>query len=52
MGWVEENKSPYFFVVNLESADPDKNLGETGLAITNGILRQLGFSQGKKQGKK
>jgi beta-lactamase class D len=48
MGWVEENKSPYFFVVNLESANRDKNLGETGLTITKGILRQLGFSQDKK----
>ena len=48
MGWAEENKSPYFFVVNLESADPVKNLGEAGLAITKSILRQLGFSQTKK----
>jgi hypothetical protein len=35
-------------VVNLESADPNKNLNEAGLTITKGILRQLGFSQGKK----
>jgi beta-lactamase class D len=48
IGWAEENKSPYFFVVNLESADPNKDLAGTGLAITKGILRQLGFSQGKK----
>ncbi|HEV3327062.1 MAG TPA: penicillin-binding transpeptidase domain-containing protein [Puia sp.] len=48
MGWAEVNKSPYFFVVNLESADPNKNLNEAGLTITKGILRQLGFSQGKK----
>ena len=25
MGWVEENKHPYFFVVNLESAGPSVN---------------------------
>jgi len=48
MGWVEENKHPYFFVVNLESADPNKDLGETGLTIAKGILQQLGFFQGKK----
>jgi beta-lactamase class D len=48
MGWVEENKHPYFFVVNLESADPQKDLGGAGLSIARGILQQLGFFQGKK----
>ncbi len=48
MGWVEENKHPYFFVVNLESDNPEKNLGEAGLTIAKGILKQLGFFQGKK----
>jgi len=48
MGWVEENKHPYFFVVNLESADPNKDLGAAGLTIAKGILQQLGFFQGKK----
>ena len=48
MGWVEENKHPYFFVVNLESTDPNKDLGAAGLTIAKGILQQLGFFQGKK----
>ena len=48
MGWVEENKHPYFFVVNLESADPHKDLGAAGLTIAKGILQELGFFQGKK----
>ena len=48
MGWVEENKHPYFFVVNLESADPHKDLGAAGLTIAKEILQQLGFFQGKK----
>ena len=48
MGWVEENKHPYFFVINLESPDPNKNLSESGLSIAKGILLQLGFFQGKK----
>ena len=48
MGWVEENKHPYFFVVNLESPDPNKDLGAAGLAIAKEILQQLGFFQGKK----
>jgi len=48
MGWVEENKHPYFFVVSLESADPRKDLGAAGLSIARGILQQLGFFLGKK----
>ena len=48
MGWVEENKHPYFFVVNLESADTTKDLRQTGLVIAKKILRQEGFFEGKK----
>lgn len=48
MGWVEENKHPYFFVVNLESADSTRDLSDAGLTIAKGILKQLGFFQGKK----
>jgi beta-lactamase class D len=48
MGWVEENKHPYFFVVNLESADPAKDLRQTGLVIAKNILQQQGFFEGKK----
>ena len=48
MGWVEENKHPYFFVVNLESADPTRDLRQTGLAIAKKILQQQGFFEGKK----
>ncbi|HTR30399.1 MAG TPA: penicillin-binding transpeptidase domain-containing protein [Puia sp.] len=48
MGWVEENKHPYFFVVNLESADPTKDLRETGLVIVKKILHEQGFFEGKK----
>jgi beta-lactamase class D len=48
LGWVEENKHPYFFVISLESPDPTANLPATGLSIAKGILTQLGFFQGKK----
>jgi beta-lactamase class D len=48
MGWVEENKHPYFFVLNLESADATKDLRQTGLVIVKKILRQEGFFEGKK----
>jgi beta-lactamase class D len=48
MGWVEENKHPYFFVVNVESADGTKDLRQTGLVIAKKILQQMGFFEGKK----
>lgn len=48
MGWVEENKHPYFFVLNLESPDPGKDLQQTGLVIVRAILQQLGLFSGKK----
>lgn len=48
MGWVEENKHPYFFVLNLESAKDAKELPNTGLQIVKSILRPMGFFEGKK----
>jgi beta-lactamase class D len=48
MGWEEENKHPYFFVLNLESADTTRDLRQTGLVIAKKILRQEGFFEGKK----
>ncbi len=48
MGWVEENKHPYFFVLNLESADPQKDLQQAGLQIAKSIFTQLGFFNGTK----
>jgi beta-lactamase class D len=48
LGWVEENKHPYFFVVNLESSDASADLGASGLKIVRGVLGQWGFFQGKK----
>lgn len=48
MGWIEENKHPYFFVMNLESEDPKADIQIKGFQIVKGILRQLGFFEGKK----
>jgi len=48
MGWVEENKHPYFFVVNMESADTKKDLSVIGLQIVKSILKPMGFFDGKK----
>jgi beta-lactamase class D len=48
VGWEEENKHPYFFVINLESADTTKDLSVTGLQIVKSVLRPMGFFEGKK----
>lgn len=48
LGWVEENKHPYFFVVNLESEDQSKDLGAIGLQIVKKALTPMGFFEGKK----
>jgi len=47
-GWIEENKNPYFFVLNLDSPDPNKDTRSAGLSILKNILKQQGFFQGKK----
>lgn len=48
VGWIEENKHPYFFVLQIES--PDKNYDMTNVRITilKEILKQYGFMEGKK----
>jgi len=48
MGWIEENKHPYFFVLNLESTGPNLDMPNTGLPVLRSMLGQLGFFQGKK----
>jgi beta-lactamase class D len=48
VGWIEENKHPYFFVLNLGSADPNLDLTNVRLLILRGILKQMGFFEGKK----
>src|SRR5688500_2817320 len=45
-GWVEENKHPYFFVLNLESADPNADIPTIRMKILKDILAQLGFLKG------
>lgn len=50
VGWIEEGpqQKPYFFVLNLESADPNANLIPVRIAILKDILKHLGYMQGKK----
>lgn len=47
LGWVEENRHVYFFVMNAESLQPD--VAPDALTKTlKSILTELGFLQGKK----
>lgn len=46
VGWVEENKHPYFFALNLDGAH-DTTMPVVRMNILKGILKQLGYLQGK-----
>ena len=47
VGWVEENRHPYFFVTLIRSPDAAIDMKAVRLNITKGILKQLGFFEGK-----
>ncbi|MEO6233494.1 MAG: class D beta-lactamase [Ferruginibacter sp.] len=47
VGWIEENKHPYFFVTLVKSSDPNVDMKAIRLKITNDILKQFGFFNGK-----
>jgi beta-lactamase class D len=47
IGWIEENKHPYFFVTFVKTPDPTKDINKIRLQITKGILKKLGFFEGK-----
>ncbi|ULQ56195.1 class D beta-lactamase [Flavihumibacter rivuli] len=48
IGWIEENKHPYFFVLQVSSKDPDAKMDVIRMNILKGILKQMGFMEGKK----
>ena len=48
VGWIEENKHPYLFVLNLESKDKNLDMPGVRMKILKDILTQLGFMLGKK----
>jgi len=47
VGWVEENQHPYFFVLNVEGPH-NTDMLTVRKNILTGILKQLGFFEGKK----
>jgi beta-lactamase class D len=48
VGWIEENRHPYFFVLNLESANKDFDMPTVRMKILKDILADLGFMKGNK----
>ncbi len=46
-GWIEENQHPYFFVLNVEGPH-DTDMLTVRMNILKGILKQMGFFEGKK----
>lgn len=47
VGWIEENRHPYFFVLNIESPDPNFDMPTVRMKILKGILKQQGFFEGR-----
>jgi beta-lactamase class D len=47
VGWIEENRHPYFFVLNLESKDPNFDMYRVRMKMLKDMLKQLGFFEGK-----
>jgi beta-lactamase class D len=48
VGYIEENRHPYFFVLNLESSDRDFDMPAVRMKILKDILADLGFMKGNK----
>ena len=47
VGWIEENRHPYFFVLNLEG-EHNADLVTARMNILTGILKKEGFFEGKR----
>ncbi len=47
LGWIEENKHPYFFVLNIESTVLDR-VAKVRIKLLKDILSHMGFFNGKK----
>ena len=48
VGWVEENRHPYFFVLNMETKDKTINLVDARMTVLRNILNQLNFFKGQR----
>ena len=48
VGWIEENRHPYPFVLQVESTDPQPDLVKIRMDLLDKIFAHYGFKQGKK----
>ncbi len=48
VGWIEENRHPYFFVLLVQSPDRNYDMRTNRLALLKDILKHYEFMQGKK----
>ncbi len=48
VGWVEENNHVYFFVTLIKAGAHTMDMRKVRMDITKGILKQLGFLEGRK----
>lgn len=48
IGFIEENRHPYFFVLNLDSSAPGFDMPAARMQILKTILAKLGFLKGQK----
>ncbi len=47
VGWIEENKHPYFFVLNLEG-EHDMDMVQVRMKLLKSIFKKLGFMEGRR----
>ena len=48
IGWIEENRHPYFFVLNIETPDKNADIPAIRMQILKAILQDLEFMKGNR----
>ena len=48
VGWIEENRHPYFFVLLVQTEDPDYPMFKNRMSLLKDILKHYEFMEGKK----
>lgn len=48
VGWIEENKHPYFFVLQIEHPDKNVDMKTIRIKMLKDMLKKLGFFEGRK----
>lgn len=48
VGWIEENRHPYFFVLLVQSPDQQYDMRNNRLGLLKDVLKHYGFMEGRK----